>query len=165
MAGRKTKAKAPEEVQLLSNAEEKTLSRWITRLTSTGFPATPSLVIETAKEIRRGRVKLAISQNIEPTQPPPIGHEWLYRFLNRYPTLKGTYSRQLESLRHGEVTYEKVSRWFSVSRTRFDKQSYELENVYNMDETGFAVGTTQSMHIQSNLVISEPTVPHFNSDM
>ncbi|KFY16725.1 hypothetical protein V492_01133 [Pseudogymnoascus sp. VKM F-4246] len=43
MAGRKTKAQAREEVQLLSNAEEKTLVRWITRLTSTGFLATPAL--------------------------------------------------------------------------------------------------------------------------
>ena len=94
MAGRKTKAQAREEVQLLSNAEEKTLVRWITRLTSTGFPATPALVIETAEEIRYRRVQLASTQNTLPTQLAPIGHEWLYRFLNRYPILKGTYSRQ-----------------------------------------------------------------------
>lgn len=147
MAGRKAKAQAHEEAQLLSNAEEKTLVRWITRLTSTGFPATPALVIETAEEIRRGRVKLAFSQNTQPTQLPSIGHEWLYRFLNRYPILKGTYSRQLESARHQEATYEKISQWFSVFRTRFDEQNYELENIYNMDETGFAVGTTQSTRI------------------
>jgi hypothetical protein len=147
MAGRKTKAQAREEVQLLSNAEEKTLVRWITRLTSTGFPATPALVIETAEEIRRGRVKLAFSQNTQLTQLPPIGHEWLYRFLNGHPILKGTYSRQLESLRHQEATYEKISQWFSVFRTRFEEQNYELQNVYNMDETGFAVGTTQSTRI------------------
>lgn len=147
MAGRKAKAQAHEEAQLLSNAEEKTLVRWITRLTSTGFPATPTLVVETAEEIRHGRVKLASSQNTPPTQLPPIGHEWLYRFLNRYPILKGTYSRQLESTRHKEATYEKISRWFSVFRTQFDEQNYELENIYNMDETGFAVGTTQSTRI------------------
>ena len=147
MAGRKTKAQAREEVQLLSNAEEKTLVRWITRLTSTGFPATPALVIETAEEIRYRRVQLASTQNTLPTQLAPIGHEWLYRFLNRYPILKGTYSRQLESMRHQEATYEKISQWFSVFRTRFEEQNYELENIYNMDETGFAVGTTQSTRI------------------
>ena len=100
MARRKSRAQANEVVQLLSNAEEKTLVRWITRLTSTGFPATPALVIEMAEQTRVGRVKLASPQNTEPTQLRPIGHEWLYRFLNRYPTLKGTYSRQLETLRH-----------------------------------------------------------------
>lgn len=147
MAGRKSRAQANEVAQLLSNAEEKTLARWITRLTSTGFPATPALVVEMAEQIRVGRVKLASPQNIEPTILPPIGHEWLYRFLNRYPTLKGTYSQQLETLRHQEATFEKISRWFNVFRSRFNEQSYELQNVYNMDETGFAVGTTQSTRI------------------
>ncbi|KFZ25401.1 hypothetical protein V502_00122 [Pseudogymnoascus sp. VKM F-4520 (FW-2644)] len=117
MARRKAKAQAYEEAQLLSNAEEKTLVQWITRLTSTSFPATPALVVEAAKEIRRGRVKLASSQNTQPTQLPLIGHEWLYRFLNLYPTLKVTYSRQLESAQHKEATYEKISQWFSVFRT------------------------------------------------
>ncbi|KFZ23652.1 hypothetical protein V502_01868 [Pseudogymnoascus sp. VKM F-4520 (FW-2644)] len=75
MAGRKTKAQACKEVQLLFNAEEKTLVRWITRLTSTSFPATLALVIETAEEIRRKRVQLASSQNTPPTQLALIGHE------------------------------------------------------------------------------------------
>jgi hypothetical protein len=40
MAGRKTRTETHETEQLLSNAEENTLARWITRLTATGFPAT-----------------------------------------------------------------------------------------------------------------------------
>lgn len=147
MAGRKTNATAHEEAQILSNAEEKTLERWITRLTSTGYPATPALVIETAEQIRQGRVKLSPSLHPQRTQLPPIGHEWLYRFLNRYPILKGTYSRQLESARQQGATYDKISQWFSAFRSRFAEQKYELQNVYNMDETGFAVGTTQSTRI------------------
>lgn len=147
MTGRKSRPHAHEKAQLLSNAEEKTLERWITRLTSTGYPATPTLVIETAEQIRQGRVKLSSPLNTQPTQLPPIGHEWLYRFLNRHPTLKGTYSRQLESARHQGVTYDKVSQWFSAFRSRFTEQKYEPQNVYNMDETGFLLGTTQSTRI------------------
>ncbi len=67
MAGRKISKVAHEEAQLLSNAEEKTLERWITRLTSTGYPATPALVIETAKQIRLGRVKLTPASRTQPT--------------------------------------------------------------------------------------------------
>ena len=67
MAGRKTKTAAHEEAQLLSNAEEKTLERWITRLTSTGYPATPALVIETAEQIRRGRTRQAYLLSGYPT--------------------------------------------------------------------------------------------------
>jgi hypothetical protein len=143
MAGRKSKTLAHAEAQILSNAEEKTLERWVTRLTSTGYPATPALVIETAEQIRQGRVKLSPASRTQ----PPIGHEWLYRFLNRHPTLKGTYSRQLESARQQGPTYDKISQWYSAFRSRFAEQNYELQNVYNMDETGFAVGTTQSTRI------------------
>ena len=39
--------------QNLSSEEEITLVRWITRLTNTGFPASPKLVLEMAEEIRR----------------------------------------------------------------------------------------------------------------
>jgi hypothetical protein len=87
MAGHKTKAAAHEEAQLLSNTEEKTLEQWITRLTNTRYPATPALAIKTAEQIRQGRVKLAPSLRTYLTQLPPNGHEWLYRFLNRYPIL------------------------------------------------------------------------------
>lgn len=63
MAGRKTKTADHKEAQLLSNAEENPLERWNTRLPSTGDPATPALVIETAERICQGRVKLAPSSN------------------------------------------------------------------------------------------------------
>jgi hypothetical protein len=59
MSGRKPRTEAHEAEQILSNAEEKTLARWITRLTRTGFPASPALAIEMAEEIRRGRVQLS----------------------------------------------------------------------------------------------------------
>lgn len=52
MTGRKTRAEAHETEQLLSNAQENTLARWITRLTATDFPATPLLIKQIAEDIR-----------------------------------------------------------------------------------------------------------------
>ncbi|KFZ20041.1 hypothetical protein V501_00335 [Pseudogymnoascus sp. VKM F-4519 (FW-2642)] len=62
MTRRKTRTAAHETEQLLSNAQENTLARWITRLTATGFPATPLLIKQMAEEIRMQRVILASSQ-------------------------------------------------------------------------------------------------------
>jgi len=56
MAGHTSRFIAHESEQVLSNAEERTLVRWITRLTRTGFPASPALVVQMAEELRRGRV-------------------------------------------------------------------------------------------------------------
>ena len=47
-----SQAKAQKLVQNLSNTEEKTLVRWITRLTITGFFVSPKLMLEMAEEIR-----------------------------------------------------------------------------------------------------------------
>ena len=49
MAGRNTRKNSRESQQILSNIEEKTLVRWITRLTCAGFPASPSLVMQLQK--------------------------------------------------------------------------------------------------------------------
>jgi hypothetical protein len=147
MAGRQTRLQSHEHLQILSNAEEKTLVRWITRLTATGYPTSPALLKEMAEEIQVRRVQVASHRNTDPIPPAPIGHEWLYRFLKRHPTLKGVYSRQLESARHKEATPEKISAWFDAFKARFNERKYELSDIYNMDETGFAVGETQSTRI------------------
>lgn len=147
MAGKKSRSETHEMAQILSNAEENTLKRWITRLTITGFPATPMLIKEMANEIRMRRVQVASSQNPSSTNIPPIGHEWIYRFQKRHPDLKGCYSRQLESNRAKEATSEKIQAWFDAFQTRLNERKYKLDNIYNMDETGFAVGSTQSTRI------------------
>ncbi|RAL58500.1 hypothetical protein DID88_004004 [Monilinia fructigena] len=133
--------------QILSNAEENTLVRWISQLTITGFPATPMLVKEMADEIRLRRVQVASSRIPTSTEILPIGHEWIYRFQKRHPELKTCYSRQLESNRAKEATPENIQAWFDAFRTRLIERKYELDDMYNMDETGFGVGTTQSTRI------------------
>ncbi|EDN94559.1 hypothetical protein SS1G_10433 [Sclerotinia sclerotiorum 1980 UF-70] len=78
--------------QILSNTEENTLVRWISRFIITGFPATPILVKEITDEIR----------------------------------------------------LRCVQAWFDVFRICLIERKYELDNIYNMDETGFGVGSTQT---------------------
>ncbi|RAL61776.1 hypothetical protein DID88_002839 [Monilinia fructigena] len=148
VAGRKSRTQSHEMAQILSNAEENTLVRWISRLTITGFPATPMLVKEMADEIRLRRVQVASSRIPTSTEILPIGHEWIYRFQkNDIPNLKTCYSRQLESNRAKEATPENIQAWFDAFRTRLIERKYELDDMYNMDETGFGVGTTQSTRI------------------
>jgi hypothetical protein len=53
-----SKSQAHESQQILSYAEELTLIQWISRLTRTGFPALPALVIAMTEEIHRGRFQL-----------------------------------------------------------------------------------------------------------
>jgi hypothetical protein len=68
--------------------QENTLARWITRLTTTGFPETPLLIKQMAEEIRMQRAILASSQTSLPPSPTPIGYRWIYWFLERHPQFK-----------------------------------------------------------------------------
>lgn len=50
----------------ISNVEETTLVRWIVRLARTGYPMSPTLVIEIAENIRRARVQLSRTASLSP---------------------------------------------------------------------------------------------------
>ena len=148
MSGRKSRATAHETQQVLSAAREQTLFRWITRLTRTGFPASPALAVEMAEEIRRGRVQL--SRTSAPSSPP-IGQKWLSRFKIRMPDIAGIWTRQIDTAGFKATNYEGVKRWFdAVTQVWIDNQ-YVLENAYNMDESGFAVGASQSSRALVNI--------------
>jgi Tc5 transposase DNA-binding domain len=103
MNGRKSRSSARESQQNLYPTEETTLKRWITRLTRTGFKASPQLVMKMADEIRRGRGKLSRTVT---TNWPPIGHNWLDRFRRRHPEIQGIWTRQIERARFNAVTQE-----------------------------------------------------------
>ena len=104
--GRQSRNKAHEHTQLLSNAEESALAKWVTRQSAIGFPITPSLLKESAQEILSQRVRRASFPDHDPNLPlqlPIIGHEWLYRFQTRYPTLVSIQSDSLDAARFKEA--------------------------------------------------------------
>jgi len=147
-SGRKSRSSAHEIEQILSAAEEKTLSRWVTRLTRGGFPATPALVVEMAEEIRRGRIRLS---KTEPQSLRPIGENWLDRFKNRNPEIAGVWTRQIDTARFVATNRDGVTRWFDAVTELWAQHQYAPDQVYNMDESGFAVGASQSSRALVNI--------------
>ena len=85
--GRPTRSQANDHGQILNKPEEGTLLRWVKRLKATGFPISPALLKEMAQEVLENRKTPALLRYISPAEAPPIGHEWLYRFLNKHQLL------------------------------------------------------------------------------
>ena len=139
LAGRTSRSTAYESAQTLSNAEEHTLVRWISRLTQTGFPASPTLVVQIAEEVRRSRFQL--SQSPPPTLRP-IGEHWIDRFQTRHPEIQGIWTRQIDSARHKAVNTDTLKMWFDAVTELHIQHFYTSDCIYNMDESGFAVGTS-----------------------
>ena len=135
---RTSRSKSHESQQILSTTEEETLLKAIIRLEKSGCPITLSLTRELAEEIRLSRFRLSST----PTSYPPISVRWIDRFRKRYPELKTVYSRSLDASRFEGVTYPIVNAYFDALTDLFLKNSYPSNAIFNVDETGFALGTT-----------------------
>ena len=136
--------------QALSHDEEASLVEYIRRSSLLGHPPPPYMVYEVADEIRQNRLLMASSLSLP---PPPLGHTWLDKFRKRHPQVASVWSRQLDTSRLDAATAENLAPWFAEMGTILDRHHYKPENIFNMDETGHGIGTTQSTRC---LVIREP---------
>ena len=74
---------------------------------------------------------------------PPIGTDWVKRFLKRHPVLKTVNSARIDLTRWKDTTPEVINDWFDAFIDALKEHDVEQHNVYNMDETGFGIGTSQ----------------------
>ncbi|KYG40317.1 hypothetical protein M433DRAFT_160601, partial [Acidomyces richmondensis BFW] len=87
-----------------------------------------------AEEVRRSRFQLSQSP---PLSLRPIGEHWIDRFRTRHPEIQGIWTRQIESARHNAINA--------------DTHRYTPDCIYNIDESGFAVGASQLSRVLVNL--------------
>jgi hypothetical protein len=136
LSGGKNRAEARESQQILHNHEEKSLIAWITMMAATGNPVNHAYVREMAEEIRSQCVSGINDEFSTFVSYPPIGQDWVNRFLKRYPFMKTALSHSIEAARLKEVSSELVSEFFDVLTEVIKELDIQLENIYNMDKTG-----------------------------
>jgi hypothetical protein len=142
-----TRSQARQQQQKLSYAQEKVLLKWIKELTISGYSPGHRLLKEMAEEIRTKRV-----YNLDDTPPSPsiprpqfpLGHEWVPRFIQRHEQLKVVIGRRIESVRMDGATKPVLEAWFDAYNKLVLKEKIKQENTYNMDESGFSIGTMES---------------------
>jgi hypothetical protein len=94
-----------------------------------------------AGEIRRDRFPLSRDP---PSYPHPIGKSCLDRFRVRHPEMQGVWARKIGGARHKAVNVETVKTWFEAVTKLYLQLQYDPNRVYNMEESGFAGGESQS---------------------
>ena len=146
-AGHQGRTQAREEQQLLSQPEEHALAKWLTHLTASGFPARHAILRDMAEEIRKDRISKINDHSIILVSYPPIGKNWVHRFLGRHPKLQTAITRSIEAARIKEVTRDAINNWFDIFAATLEDYQITMENVYNMDETGFPIGTIQTARV------------------
>jgi hypothetical protein len=130
----------------LSTTEEQSLVQWILDLNRQGFP--PYII-----DVRRMADALLAARGQDPP-PPPVGKNWVSRFVNSQSELQTKWNRKVYSQRALCEDPVAISAWFNlVEETR---QAYGIldTDTYNFDETGFMMGVAAT----SKVVTSSDTV-------
>ena len=61
--------------------------------------------------------------------------------------MRGIYARQMENARFNGATYEVVKSWFDAVASLILEHSYDLRDIWNMDESGFGIGDSQNTRV------------------
>jgi hypothetical protein len=150
VSGGPTRSQARQQQQKLSYAQENVLLKWIKELTISGYSPGHRLLKEIAEDIRTTR-----SRDLDDASPPllelharlPLGQDWVPRFIKRHPHLAVVIGRRIESVRMDGATKPVLDAWFDAYRTVIQEYKIMQENTYNMDESGFSIGTMESTRI------------------
>ena len=111
-----------------------------------GHPPTPALVLEVANALRDNRL-LTDTVKIFP-QINALTPSWLAKFKERHDErIAGVWSRHLNTTRLHAESIEKLAPWFAQVGQMMEQHRYKPHNIFNMEETGYSMGTSISMHV------------------
>jgi len=157
MEGGNSTAESREDQQNFTIPEENALVEWITHLTACGHPPRHAFIRELAQEIQSARAQ----RKGESSNPRfSLGTTWVQRFLHRRPELETTVSRTIEAARVKEISKAKVSGWFDEFEKTITTYQITVENMYNMDETGFSIGCIKAAKVVVNKTLKTKRQAH-----
>ena len=71
---------------------------------------------------------------------PPVGKNWVTRFVNRQPDLRTRFSRKYDYSRAQCEDPALIREWFDLVRNTIAKYGVDVADIFNFDETGFMMG-------------------------
>jgi hypothetical protein len=115
--------------------EELVIVKFIIDLDSRGFSPTPRVVRDIANNLREER-GLA-----------HVGPNWATRFIKRTPELKSRFQRKYDYQRALCEDPNIIREWFALVRNTIAKYGIQNDDIYNFDETGFAMGIASTYRV------------------
>jgi len=73
-----------------------------------------------------------------------IGKQWVYRFLKKHPELDAHLARNYDVQRAKNEDPKIINKWFQCVQQMREEYGILDEDVYNFDETGFAMGVARA---------------------
>jgi DDE superfamily endonuclease/Tc5 transposase DNA-binding domain len=72
--------------------------------------------------------------------PTTVGNKWLPRFFTRHPDIHSKLGKSIDALRIQATSPVDLHAWYSLFRRVLTEYKVAAENVWNMDESGLAIG-------------------------
>ena|SRR5438105_1079594 len=91
-----------------------------------------------------------------------IEDQWIQHFLHHHPELSSVRLRRMEIGRVKDTSYERLSKWFVDLQSAVTEYDILPENLYNMDQSSFAIGEVEgsvtiiNVEVQSHLQKANP---------
>jgi hypothetical protein len=130
--GRTARVDSRANSHKLTEYEEETLVKWILDLDKRGLPPRPAFVSNMANYLllQRG------------SQSPPlgVGKNWVYNLVKRRDELRTQFSRRYNHERAKCEDIKIIREWFDSLSAKITEYGFLPEDIYNFDETGFAMG-------------------------
>ncbi|KAE8548071.1 hypothetical protein EYB25_009864 [Talaromyces marneffei] len=128
LAGIEYRAEKRANSHKMTQYEEESLQKWILDLDKRGLPPRPSLVQDIAN--------LLVSQR----EDEHVSEKWVYRFVNRHPEVKLRFSLRYNYERAKCEDIKIIQEHFDRVQAAIQEYGILSEDIYNFDETGFAMG-------------------------
>ncbi|KAJ5735363.1 uncharacterized protein N7483_000488 [Penicillium malachiteum] len=115
----------------LTQLEEDSLIEWIISMDSRGAAPRPATVRDMANILLAARGS---------HPPPTVSKNWPSTFINRREEIRTRVSRRYDYHRALNEDPKSIQAWFTTVQQVIDKNGIQPEDIYNFDETGFAMG-------------------------
>ena len=112
----------------LTILEEKSLQQWILSVDQCGARPRPAMVQEMANILLAKRSHQTIGKN------------WVHNFIKRHDDLKTRFSQSYNYKRAKFKDPKVIHGWFDCVRHTIQERGILEDDIYNFDETGFAMG-------------------------
>ena len=134
LRGNGTHQSAQQHTRNLTATEETTLTKWILDLAERGHPVRFSHIEYMANQLLSAHRGVASK----------VGINWTQRFVNRNPAIRTQRYRKYDYERALSEDPKKINEWFDLVRNSIQKYGTPPCDIWNFDESGFAMGVLSS---------------------
>jgi hypothetical protein len=122
----------------LTQFEEDSLTEWIISMDTRGAAPRPATVRDMAN------ILLAARGN---NPPATVGKNWPSTFIQRRDEIRTRFSRRYDYQRALNEDPKSLREWFNKVQSIVDENGIQPEDIYNFNETGFAMGLISAQKV------------------